>query len=206
MLYIEPHTLSLWEPRSLVNLTGSPYVPDVYPASQPASNLYRCVLPVFSRSIPDMQADWKKGSMSFGSMHTVSSSEGNSGDDQGHQLVIDSEEIFPNPIVSKKGYINVFDQPHNRNRWTKCYVVGTNSSNWSALMSSNMGLAYPFNHIALWLCKELAFRSYPTGQKYFMFFARCQSRTCKNVNIIWSTAGVFASGVVSSFLRLKIRM
>ena len=66
--------------------------------------------------------DRKRASMSFGSMHTVSSDSSSIGESN-HQLVIDSEEIFPNPIVSKKGHINVFDQPQNRNKWTKCYVV-----------------------------------------------------------------------------------
>jgi len=62
----------------------------------------------------------KNNSMSFGSTHTVSS-DGSGGADASYQLVTECEEIFPNPIVSKKGYINV--QPHHRNRWSKCYVV-----------------------------------------------------------------------------------
>lgn len=66
--------------------------------------------------------DRKKTSMSFGSMHTVSSDNSSIGEGS-HHLIAESEEIMPNPIISKKGYINVFDQPQNRNKWTKCYVV-----------------------------------------------------------------------------------
>mgnify|MGYP001795319962 FL=1 len=64
----------------------------------------------------------RKKSMSFGSMHTVSSDSSPS-EPSNHHLIADSEEIFPNPIISKRGYINVFDQPDHRNRWAKCYVV-----------------------------------------------------------------------------------
>ena len=76
--------------------------------------------------------------MSFGSMHTVSSDSSSIGESN-HQLVIDSEEIFPNPIVSKKGHINVFDQPQNRNKWTKCYVV-------SLFIIRNMMMIIIFRH------------------------------------------------------------
>lgn len=60
-------------------------------------------------------------SLSFGSMHTASSD--GSVTDSCLQLFAEVEEVFPNPMVSKKGYLNVFDLPPYRNQWIKCYVV-----------------------------------------------------------------------------------
>lgn len=59
-------------------------------------------------------------SLSFGSMHTASSDSSSIGEPQ---LIADAEEIIPTPMISKKGYINIFDQPQHRNQWSKFFVV-----------------------------------------------------------------------------------
>lgn len=62
-------------------------------------------------------------SLSFGSMHTVSSDGSMGSGDPNPQLVAEAEEIIPNPMISKKGCINFFNQPECKGSWSKCYVV-----------------------------------------------------------------------------------